>query len=618
MGDTMNDDKQTTESGEPTDSRLPRRSFLGAAGAAVGGSLIAGSVAGAPYGGSRHTIPGRIEAEDYDTDGAGVAYNDTTTGNSGGAYRSENVDVEATSGGGYNVGWTQGGEWLNYSATTASAGTYEMTARVASGGGGGSFILQEDQADLATFDVPDTGGWQSWTTVTQQVDLQGGDHMIAVYFDTAGVNLDWLEFSQVGGGSGGSSVSPGTYRITNVNSGKALEVGGSGTANGDNAQQWTYADYAHQQWDVQENGDGTYRLINVNSGKALDVANVSTSAGANVHQWDYVGGANQHWRIESNGDGTYQLLADHSGLALDVNGGGTADGTNVQQWTPNGLDPQHWILESVDGGDRGGGVDSGSDNYPNLDGNSWSLTWNDEFDTGSLDTSNWQSETGGGCGQGGRLGTSCSWGNQEEQYYTDGDNAWVENGRLIIEAREETAPNGINPYTSARLNTAGGFQKQHGRIEVRARLPETQGLWPAIWMLGHDIGSVGWPTCGEVDIMELTGDDTTTVHGTVHGPGYSGGGGITSGYSGPDFSDGFHDFTVTWYSDAIKWFVDGQHFYTVTRSEVENAGNNWVFNDEFFIILNIAVGGTLPGYPDASTQFPQRMEVEHVRVYDWV
>lgn len=194
----------------------------------------------------------------------------------------------------------------------------------------------------------------------------------------------------------------------------------------------------------------------------------------------------------------------------------------------------------------------------------------------------------------------------------------MENGRLVIEAREETAPNGINPYTSARLNTSGSFEKQHGRVEVRARLPETQGLWPAIWMLGHDIGSVGWPSCGEVDIMELTGDDTTTVHGTVHGPGYSGGGGITSSYSGPDFSNGFHDFTVTWYSDAIKWFVDGQHYHTVTRTQVENAGNNWVFNDEFFIILNIAVGGTLPGYPDASTQFPQRMEVEHVRVYDWV
>jgi len=189
--------------------------------------------------------------------------------------------------------------------------------------------------------VPDTGGWQSWTTMTQQVDLQGGDHTIAVYFDTAGVNLDWLEFSQVGGGSGGSSLSPGTYRLTNVNSGKVLEVaGGSGsTANGDNVQQWSWNGGTWQQWDVQENGDGTYRLLNVNSGKALDVANVSTQAGANVHQWDYVGGANQHWRIESNGDGTYQLLADHSGLALDVSGGGTADGTNVQQWTPNGLDP---------------------------------------------------------------------------------------------------------------------------------------------------------------------------------------------------------------------------------------------------------------------------------------
>jgi beta-glucanase (GH16 family) len=611
----MHDDNTPTDSGAEGSSndKLRRRGFLGTTGAVLGGSLLAGGASAAPYGGTRHAIPGRIEAEDYDTGGAGVAYNDTTAGNSGGAYRSDDVDIEA-GGSGYNVGWTQAGEWLNYSSTIDAAGTYEVTARVASGGGGGSFILQEDQADLATFSVPDTGGWQSWTTVTQEVDLSGGDHMVSVYFETAGVNLDWLEFSQVGGG--GSAISPGTYRLRNVNSGKVLEVAGgeSSTANGDNVQQWSSNNGAWQQWTVEANGDGTYRLLNVNSGKALDVSDVSTSPGANVHQWDYVGGANQHWRIEPVGDGSHRLLADHSGLALDVSGARTSNGTNVQQWTPNGNDAQHWTFEAVDGGGGGGG--GGTDNYPNLDGNSWSLAWNDEFDAGSIDTSNWSFETGGGCGQGGRLNTGCSWGNNEEQYYTDGDNAWVQNERLIIEAREETAPNGINPYTSARLNTAGTFEQQHGRVEVRARLPETQGLWPAIWMLGHDIGSVGWPNCGEVDIMELTGDNTTTVHGTVHGPGYSGGGGITSAYSGPDFSNGFHDFQIAWYPDRIKWFVDGNHYHTVTRTQVENAGNNWVFNDQFFIILNVAVGGTLPGYPDSTTQFPQRMEVEHVRVYD--
>jgi len=604
MGDIMNDDKQTAESGESTDSRLPRRSFLGAAGAAVCGSLIAGNVASAPYGGSRHAIPGRIQAEDYDTDGAGVAYNDATAGNSGGAYRSDDVDIEA-GGSGHNVGWTQGGEWLNYSATTASGGTYEVTARVASGGGGGTFILQEDQVDKATFDVPDTGGWQSWTTMTQQVDLQGGDHTIAVYFDTGGVNFDWLEFSEVSSGGGG--ISPGTYRLVNVNSGKALEVEGSGTANGDNVQQWSWNGGTWQQWDVQENGDGTYRLINVNSGKALDVAGASTTAGDNVHQWDYVGGTNQHWRIESNGDGTYQLLADHSGLALDVSGGGTADGTNVQQWTPNGMDPQHWTFEAVDGGGGGGGGGSESDDYPDLDGNSWSLSWSDEFD-GGVDTNIWNYDVGNGCPD------LCGWGNDELQSYQT-DNVWTENGRLIIEARDETVSNsyGTYDYTSGKITTKDKKLKQFGRIDVRAKLPKAAGVWPAIWMLGNDIDEATWPDCGEIDIMENFGNDWTTSHSTIHGPGYSGGGGISASYSGPDFTADFHDFQVTWYQDVIKFWVDGNLVNTITASDV--GSNTWAFNDDFYLILNVAIGGTLGSTPDPA-DYPARMEVEHVRYYD--
>ncbi len=242
-----------------------------------------------------------------------------------------------------------------------------------------------------------------------------------------------------------------------------------------------------------------------------------------------------------------------------------------------------------------------------FDGNDWTLSWREEFNAGYIDESTWNY----------KIGNNNGWGNNELQYYQR-DNAWVENNHLVIEAREEQV-NGFD-YTSARLTTQDKYEKQYGRVDVRARLPEGQGIWPAIWMLGADIGSVGWPDCGEMDIMELIGSDPSTVHGTVHGPGYSGGNGIGSGYSiGGSFSDSYHVFQLTWYPDAVKCFVDGNHYFTVTLYDVEASGYEWVFDDgPFFFLLNVAVGGNWPGAPDASTQFPQRMEVDYLRVYDWV
>ncbi|WP_423744776.1 glycoside hydrolase family 16 protein (plasmid) [Haladaptatus sp. SPP-AMP-3] len=241
-----------------------------------------------------------------------------------------------------------------------------------------------------------------------------------------------------------------------------------------------------------------------------------------------------------------------------------------------------------------------------FDGNDWTLSWRDEFDAGYIDTGIWNFETGNNNG----------WGNNELEYYQR-DNAWTENGHLVIEAREEQV-NGYD-YTSARMTTQGKYNKQYGRVDVRAKLPYGQGIWPAIWMLGSDIGSVGWPDCGEIDIMELIGSDPDTVHGTVHGPD-SGGAGVGGSYSQSNwFSDAYHTFTLTWYPDAIKFFVDGQQFFVTTLYDAQNAGREWVFDDgPFFFLLNVAVGGDWPGAPDASTQFPQRMEVDYICVYDWV
>lgn len=231
----------------------------------------------------------------------------------------------------------------------------------------------------------------------------------------------------------------------------------------------------------------------------------------------------------------------------------------------------------------------------------------DEFDGAAGSAPNpgiWRFDTGAG-----------GWGNAELQTYTDSrrNSALDGAGNLVITARREAD----GTYTSARLKTEGTFTAQYGRIEARIRIPRGQGIWPAFWMLGADIGQVGWPACGEIDVMENVGYEPATVHGTVHGPGYSGGQGITSSYQHPQgwsFADTFHTFAVDWKPGSITWSVDGVAYKTVTPADT--GGNPWVFDKPFFIVLNLAVGGSWPGYPDGTTQFPQQMKIDYVRVID--
>ena len=172
-------------------------------------------------------------------------------------------------------------------------------------------------------------------------------------------------------------------------------------------------------------------------------------------------------------------------------------------------------------------------------------------------------------------------------------------------------------YTSARLITKRKFEQRFGRFEARLKLPAGQGLWPAFWMLGADIDAVGWPACGEIDIMENIGREPGTVHGTLHGPGYSGAQGVGAPYAlpaGQRFADSFHTFAVEWEPQAIRWYVDGRLYQTRAPDDLP-AGSRWVFDRPFFLLLNVAVGGNWPGAPDTSTTFPQAMLVDYVRVY---
>lgn len=235
------------------------------------------------------------------------------------------------------------------------------------------------------------------------------------------------------------------------------------------------------------------------------------------------------------------------------------------------------------------------------------VIWSQEFNGGAgsaPDGNVWSYDTGAG-----------GWGNGELQTYTTSRNnsALDGQGNLVITARRE----GDGSYTSARLQSNDKFEAKYGRIEARIQIPRGQGIWPAFWMLGGDFPQTSWPSSGEIDIMENVGKEPHRIYGTVHGPGYSGGAGISGMYQHPQnwsFADAFHTYAVDWKPGSITWSVDGNVYHQVTTSRV--GGNPWVFDKPYFLILNVAVGGQWPGYPDGSTQFPQQMKVDYVRVYD--
>jgi len=232
------------------------------------------------------------------------------------------------------------------------------------------------------------------------------------------------------------------------------------------------------------------------------------------------------------------------------------------------------------------------------------LVLQDEFDTdGPLNNAIWDYEIGTG---------ENGWGNNELQYYTGRtENITAQNGVLIITAQKEEY-NGSS-YTSARIITKG--EQAYGRYEARIRVPYGQGIWPAFWLLGADCGpAVVWPQCGEIDIMEYNGKEPTTIHGSVHGNGFSGGEAITKSYSlvNDRFDTGFHVFGIEWAPEYINYYVDDVLYNQITPDDVPG---EWVFDHPFKIIINLAVGGSFVGAPNSETIFPQTMLIDYVRVY---
>ena len=231
----------------------------------------------------------------------------------------------------------------------------------------------------------------------------------------------------------------------------------------------------------------------------------------------------------------------------------------------------------------------------------WQLAWSDEFDEATLDPTKWVVDTGD------------SFGTDQQDYDTGRpNNIDITGGNLVITAQQESYMG--SSYTSGRIETNGNFSQSYGRFEARIQLPKGQGMWPAFWLLGDNYATVGWPACGEIDIMELRGATPATVLGSIHGPGgdsYSEGFNLSGGAT---FADGFHVFALEWVPGEIRWYVD-DNLYETQAADMLPASQTWVFDHPFFIILDLAVGGTFGGPTSSATTFPQTMMVDYVRVY---
>ncbi|MFJ4653035.1 family 16 glycosylhydrolase [Nocardia sp. NPDC088792] len=248
----------------------------------------------------------------------------------------------------------------------------------------------------------------------------------------------------------------------------------------------------------------------------------------------------------------------------------------------------------------------------------WRLIWSDEFNGpagGRPDPARWVYDRGG----------EPQWGNEEWQYYTDRPANVATDGRghLMLTARRERLPEmgacsyGSCDITSGRITTLGQFDRTYGRFAARMKIPDSAGMWPAFWMLGADMDTTPWPGNGEIDVMESVADEPGAVHGSAHGPGFADPG-YTGSYKlpgGQRLSDDFHNYTVEWTPTRIDWFLDDNRYFTVTKDSLRT-GERWPFDHPFYLLLNLAVGGTWPGPPDETTAFPSELLIDYVRVYD--
>jgi len=406
--------------------------------------------------------------------------------------------------------------------------------------------------------------------------------------------------------AGRGTLPVGQYTISSNHSHLCVDIQGGSTAAGAPAVQAACGSAQTQKFDVLPEQGGAYRFSNAQTHQSLDIAGVSTASGALLTQWTDTAGDNQRFTVNATPDG-YQVVARHSGKCLDVADWSTAPGGKLQQWDCTGTQAnQRWAFSA------GSGDTTTPNQPPTQPPAGWRLVWQDEFNGSTIDGTKWGFEVNGGGG-----------GNNELQYYTArAENASVANGVLSIKALKERfcSTDGCRDYTSARLRTLNKGDWLYGRIEARIKLPGGQGLWPAFWMLPSDSVYGGWAASGEIDIMEAVNAGAAggnTVYGTLH----YGGSWPNNTNSGKPFVpassilNDFHVYAVEWEAGVIRHYVDGTLYNTQTQWWSSGGAFPAPFDKRFHILLNVAVGGNWPGAPNGATTFPQRMDVDYVRVY---
>ena len=610
-----------------------------------GGALLLGltnvaHAAEGPYNGTPAAIPGTVQAENYDTGGQGVAYNVTAVNGSANGYRSDGVDLEATTdtGGGYDLGWTTGSQWFKYTVNVATAGTYTVTFRVAaeSAVSDAFHISNSAGANLSgSIAVPDTGAWQSWTNVTATVTLPAGQQTLTFNQDNAGWNLNWFSFASGAGPYGGTPVAiPGEVQAENYDLGgqgvayNVSSINGSGNsyrsdgvdleATTDTGGGYDVGWTATGQWfkyTVNVATAGTYTVtFRVAAESAIsDAFHISSSSGSDLSGTVSVpdtGG----WQAWTNVTATVTLPAGRQTLTLNQDTAG---------WNLN------WF--SFASGSGGGTGNCAAVSNITVGSTTYTPTWCQEFNgsAGPPSTTAWNFD----------LGNNGGWGNGEQEVYcgppgyagnpsqcptsfsTSTAPVYIDgNGHLVIQPIFE---NGA--WLSGRMNTEGVQNFEYGILEASIQLPNTtnQGLWPAFWTLGSDITTVPWPTCGEADIMENwspqvdggagpAGNNSTVHTALTGGDGFGGRYTFPGGEAG---NTGFHTYGVVWTPNQMQFFVDNAStpFFTVTPSDLPS-GDTWPFNANLFVLLNVAVGGTLGGSTSGLSN-PQPMVVDYVRYY---
>lgn len=522
--------------------------------------------------------------------------------------------------------------------------------------------------DVAEFSRVDGGNVQQWQyagsdnqlwtlratgngTYTLQAKHSGKYLDVASASRTDGANIQqWTGNGTVAQQFRVEDIGGGLYRIINSGSGKALDVSGFSQTNGGNIQQWTWTGNNNQKWEIiPYNADtglaGLRSLRSKFNQRAIDIKEASTANAARAHTWDYVNAANQKWNLEYVGSGYYKVRAQHSKQVLDVANASLADGVFVQQYPDNGNDAQlfafirngnSWQIRNrhsgkvleIDGWANYNGAPIVQRSANGQDHQAWTvaaadatsptppggggsgrcttLRWSDEFNGSGLpDASKWSFDV-----------RPPGWVNREWQNYTDRrtENARVENGRLVIEARRDWF--GGHEISSARLVSAGKGDFTYGRVEARIKQPVGRGTWPAFWMLPTDWSYGGWPNSGEIDIMEHVGYSPDMIYGSVHtrDRNHAIGTQFTIGYRQPGVESTFNVYAIEWFPDRIDFYFNGIK-YTTYRNDGAGVGT-WPFDKRFHMILNLAIGGDWGAAQGVDMNiFPARMEVDYVRVF---